>query len=74
MSATGNAYTDPPQHTSDAVLALDMATGAIKWVSQVLPNDVWAMGCAATNNPNTGCPATLGTGLRFFGLTGAGCI
>jgi polyvinyl alcohol dehydrogenase (cytochrome) len=63
--ATGNAYTDPPQHTSDAVLALDMATGAIKWVSQVLPNDVWAMGCAATNNPNTGCPATLGPDYDF---------
>jgi polyvinyl alcohol dehydrogenase (cytochrome) len=63
--ATGNAYTDPPQHNSDAVLALDMATGAIKWVSQVLPNDVWAMGCAATNNPNTGCPATLGPDYDF---------
>jgi len=63
--ATGNAYTDPPQHTSDAVLALDMVTGAIKWVSQVLPNDVWAMGCAATNNPNTGCPATLGPDYDF---------
>jgi polyvinyl alcohol dehydrogenase (cytochrome) len=63
--ATGNAYTDPPQHTSDAVLALDLATGSIKWVSQVLPNDVWAMGCAATNNPNTGCPATLGPDYDF---------
>ena len=63
--ATGNAYTDPPQHTSDAVLALDMATGKIKWVSQVLPNDVWAMGCAATNKPNTGCPATLGPDYDF---------
>ena len=63
--ATGNAYTDPPQHTSDAVLALDLATGAIKWVSQVLPNDVWAMGCAATNNPNTGCPGTLGPDYDF---------
>ncbi|MEJ0007209.1 MAG: PQQ-binding-like beta-propeller repeat protein [Steroidobacteraceae bacterium] len=63
--ATGNAYTGPPQHTSDAVLALDMATGAIKWVSQVLPDDVWAMGCAATNNPNTGCPSTLGPDYDF---------
>jgi polyvinyl alcohol dehydrogenase (cytochrome) len=62
---TGNAYTDPPQPTSDAVLALDMATGAIKWVSQVLPNDVWAMGCAATNKPNSGCPATLGPDYDF---------
>ncbi len=63
--ATGNAYTDPPQATSDAVLALDMTTGRIRWVSQVLPNDVWAMGCAATNNPNTGCPSTLGPDYDF---------
>ena len=62
---TGNAYTDPPQHTSDAVLALDLATGAIRWVSQVLPNDVWAMGCAATNAPGSGCPATLGQDYDF---------
>ncbi|HEY1900131.1 MAG TPA: PQQ-binding-like beta-propeller repeat protein [Steroidobacteraceae bacterium] len=63
--ATGNDYSDPPQHTSDAVLALDMATGSIKWVSQVLPNDVWAMGCAATNAPNSGCPSTLGPDYDF---------
>ena len=62
---TGNAYTDPPQHNSDAVLALDMATGAIRWVSQVLPNDVWAMGCAATNAANTGCPGKLGDDYDF---------
>ncbi len=62
---TGNAYTEPAQHNSDAVLALDLTTGAIKWVSQVLPNDVWAMGCAATNAPNTGCPATLGQDYDF---------
>ena len=62
---TGNAYTDPPQHNSDAVLALDLATGAIKWTSQVLPNDVWAMGCAATNKPDSGCPATLGPDYDF---------
>jgi polyvinyl alcohol dehydrogenase (cytochrome) len=63
--STGNAYTDPPQKNSDAVLALDLATGAIKWASQVLPNDVWAMGCAATNKPGSGCPSTLGPDYDF---------
>ncbi len=42
-----------------------MATGAIRWVSQVLPNDVWAMGCAATNAPDTGCPPKLGDDYDF---------
>ncbi len=63
--STGNAYTDPPQKNSDAVLALDLATGAIKWASQVLPKDVWAMGCAATNKAGSGCPATLGPDYDF---------
>ncbi|MGC1459390.1 MAG: PQQ-binding-like beta-propeller repeat protein [Steroidobacteraceae bacterium] len=63
--STGNAYTDPPQKNSDAVLALDLATGAIKWASQVLQDDVWAMGCAATNKPGSGCPSTLGQDYDF---------
>jgi polyvinyl alcohol dehydrogenase (cytochrome) len=58
---TGNGYADPPQPTTDAVLALDMETGRIRWTFQPTPNDVWAGGCRpqnAGNNPN--CPETLG--------------
>ena len=43
--ATGNGYSDPPQRTSDAVLAFDLKTGKMKWASQVTPNDVWILGC-----------------------------
>jgi polyvinyl alcohol dehydrogenase (cytochrome) len=31
----------PATGTSDAILALDAKTGAIRWVNQRLPNDVW---------------------------------
>ncbi|MGQ0732465.1 MAG: outer membrane protein assembly factor BamB family protein [Acidobacteriota bacterium] len=43
--ATGNAYTSPAAETSDAVVALDMATGAIRWVQQATPNDTFVIGC-----------------------------
>ena len=43
--ATGNAYTAPAAPTSDAVVALDLATGAILWSSQATPNDTFVIGC-----------------------------
>ena len=47
--ATGNGYADPPQRTTDAVIALDLKTGKTKWVNQVLPGDVWMLGCRPEN-------------------------
>ncbi|HVQ17337.1 MAG TPA: PQQ-binding-like beta-propeller repeat protein [Vicinamibacterales bacterium] len=55
--ATGNAYSAPSTATSDAVVALDLATGAIRWTRQVTANDVFVSNCRA-GNPN--CPDTLG--------------
>lgn len=37
--STGNNYTSPASTSSDAVLALDAATGAIKWTYQATPGD-----------------------------------
>src|SRR5690606_33837862 len=31
--ATGNNYADPPQPTTDAVIAIDIATGMRRWVN-----------------------------------------
>jgi polyvinyl alcohol dehydrogenase (cytochrome) len=58
--ATGNGYADPPQKMANAVVALDMNTGAVKWVNQTTPNDSWTMGCAPKNAGNPACPETLG--------------
>jgi polyvinyl alcohol dehydrogenase (cytochrome) len=44
--STGNMYTEPQQITSDAVIAMDLDSGKIRWVSQRLPKDVWIVGCA----------------------------
>jgi polyvinyl alcohol dehydrogenase (cytochrome) len=42
---TGNGYAGPPQKTMNAVIAIDLKTGAHKWVQQTVPNDVWLMQC-----------------------------
>ena len=60
--ATGNAYTTPAAPTSDAVIALDMTTGAIRWVQQVTPNDTFVIGCKAGAAP---CPAEVGPDFDF---------
>ena len=58
--STGNGYSDPPQPTTDAVIAMDLDTGKVKWVAQPVPNDVWMMGCKPENPDNPRCPAKQG--------------
>jgi polyvinyl alcohol dehydrogenase (cytochrome) len=58
--ATGNGYADPPQPTTDAVIAIDMATGEHRWVNQLTPGDTWVGGCPARSPENPVCPAELG--------------
>jgi polyvinyl alcohol dehydrogenase (cytochrome) len=63
--ATGNGYADPPQPMTDAVVALDLQSGAVRWSQQFLANDSWTLGCRATNPDNPNCPATLGPDYDF---------
>jgi polyvinyl alcohol dehydrogenase (cytochrome) len=58
--ATGNGYADPPQPTTDAVIAMDIDTGEHRWVNQLTPGDQWAGGCRPQNPDNPVCPETLG--------------
>jgi polyvinyl alcohol dehydrogenase (cytochrome) len=60
--STGNAYSAPAPSTSNAVVALDLATGAVRWVQQATPGDVYLTGCRA-DNPN--CPERNGPDLDF---------
>jgi polyvinyl alcohol dehydrogenase (cytochrome) len=59
---TGNAYSEPATDTSDAILAIDIETGRIRWSRQITPNDVFVIGCEA-QNPN--CPKTVGPDFDF---------
>jgi polyvinyl alcohol dehydrogenase (cytochrome) len=54
--ATGNSYTEIDIAAADAIIALDLATGAVRWTRQTVPRDNYIVGCtgalAAGNCPN----------------------
>ena len=61
-AATGNGYTEPAPDTSDAILAFDMETGAVRWARQFTPDDAFIVGCRGSN-PN--CPDDTGPDFDF---------
>jgi polyvinyl alcohol dehydrogenase (cytochrome) len=60
-AGTGNSYTDVETHTTDAILAFDLATGSLLWSSQVTPKDNFTMGCIRGTN----CPEEKGPDFDF---------
>lgn len=40
---TGNSYSEPADENSDAVFALDLRTGDVKWHTQTLADDAWTV-------------------------------
>jgi polyvinyl alcohol dehydrogenase (cytochrome) len=49
---------------TDAIMALDLATGKARWAVQHTPDDAWLVGCE-TNNPSENCPANIGPDYDF---------
>ena len=68
-AATGNAYTEPAADTSDAIIAFDSDTGAIRWTNQLTPDDAFILNCGG-GNPN--CPDDRRSRLRLRRVAGAG--
>jgi polyvinyl alcohol dehydrogenase (cytochrome) len=60
---TGENYSHPTTDTSDAILAMDLKSGQIKWSFQATQNDAWNMACALPGAIN--CPANPGLDLDF---------
>jgi len=61
---TGNAYTEPGAPGTDAVMAMDLATGKILWSVQDTLSDAWlACGPAWGNTDN--CPKNMGPDFDF---------
>ena len=56
--ATGDAYSLPVAPMTDAIVALDLDTGAIKWATQVTAGDAYTMACGTTDTTN--CPEKAG--------------
>jgi len=63
---TGDAYTSPAAKSSDALMALDLATGKVLWSVQDLVGDAWLVGCPedVTKRPEN-CPKDLGPDYDF---------
>ena len=61
-AATGNAYTEPAAATSDAIIAFDLDTGAVRWTNQLTPDDAFILNCRG-DNPN--CPEDDGPDFDF---------
>ncbi|MDC1322080.1 PQQ-binding-like beta-propeller repeat protein [Pseudomonadales bacterium] len=59
---TGENYTEPATLTSDAIFAVDAATGQRRWVKQFTAGDTFNMGCVI-GGPN--CPDSPGPDLDF---------
>ncbi|GIX30070.1 MAG: hypothetical protein KatS3mg124_0542 [Porticoccaceae bacterium] len=66
--ATGDNYSDPATELPDAVVALDLKSGAIRWHRQLLAGDAWNVDCFARLAGN--CPEEAGPDHDF----GAGLI
>jgi len=62
--ATGGNYSPPETGTSDAVIALDIKSGAIRWVRQFTRGDVFNTSCAGTPD-KINCPENPGDDLDF---------
>ncbi len=52
---TSDSYTEAPAPTADAVVAIGLADGKIRWVRQTSENDNFLIGCGATRR-GVNCP------------------
>ena len=55
---TGENYSSPAEENSDAVLAINIETGARAWTKQTTSGDAWNVACMMADNPN--CPSENG--------------
>jgi len=62
-AGTGNSYTESETNTTNAIIAIDMDTGSLKWSNQATPRDAYLMFCSAPGVGN--CPKNPGTDADF---------
>ncbi|MFA7555608.1 MAG: PQQ-binding-like beta-propeller repeat protein [Spongiibacteraceae bacterium] len=64
---TGENYSSPAGGTSDAIIAINLDDGAIKWVFQATKGDAWNASCVMNDRIN--CPEEDGPDFDFGGAT-----
>jgi len=62
--ATGDSYTEAPTKGADAIVAIEMATGHIRWSTQVTENDNYIVNCNRGRTTDN-CPKPLGPDYDF---------
>jgi polyvinyl alcohol dehydrogenase (cytochrome) len=62
--ATGDSYTAVDTKAADAIMALEMESGRIRWSTQVTEGDNYVMGCTG-ETPGPNCPEELGPDYDF---------
>jgi polyvinyl alcohol dehydrogenase (cytochrome) len=62
--ATGDSYTDVDEDYSDAVEAMDLKTGKIRWAHQMTDKDNFLVGCPP-QRPGPNCPTPNGPDFDF---------
>lgn len=70
---TGENTSHPATDTSDAIIALDIETGARKWLFQALARDVWNMACGRNRN-QANCPNQQPSVLADFDFGGSAIL
>ena len=61
---TGNGFSGPPQPLTDAIVAMDIDTGQVRWSRQVA-EDIFVPGCGKPGNANFSCPEENGPRCGF---------
>ena len=64
---TGENYSSPATLTSDAIFAIDLKSGKVKWSYQATPNDAWNTSCDSPTPDN--CPKEDGPDFDFGAAT-----
>lgn len=63
---TGDSYSDPAAPESDAIMALAMDTGEVKWTTQTLAGDAYTIACMDPSpEAQVACPESAGPDLDF---------
>ncbi len=62
---TGDSYTEADTKGADAVVAMDMKTGKVRWSNQVTNGDNFITGCSPPASAGQNCPNPLGPDFDF---------
>lgn len=63
LVGTGENYSSPASEMSDAIVAMDIESGEVRWWQQYLADDAFNVACAIPGHPN--CPVEDGPDLDF---------